>query len=77
MLLDANFILFVLLLFTNFIFCVKRVPLMAWIIAVFTVFIGGITFLNDVNIPANPVTTVMLISVAFISMYFNAKDFRR
>ena len=73
---DMTFILLILLFFACIFLIIKRIPIVSWIVGIFTMFMAIIS-VNDTNIPLQPYTCVLFAFVAIASMFLNTMTFRR
>lgn len=73
---DMTFILLVLLFFACIFLIIKRIPIVSWIVGIFTMFMAIIS-VNDTNIPLQPYTCVLFAFVAIASMLLNTLTFRK
>lgn len=75
-LLNENFILAIVLLILCVFLCIKRIPLIGFIVGIMTMFISVTIFINDVDLPANPVFSVMIGLIGILTILLNALKFR-
>ena len=69
---DFNSLIFVILLVSNIILCIRKVPMFAFSFGFLTVAITGMVFMNDVII--NVYFSYLLIVVAVSCMIINGID---
>jgi hypothetical protein len=72
---DFNCLLFVILLVSNIVLCIKKVPMVGFIFGFLTIIITGTVFMNDIII--NVYFSYFLIAIAFSCLLINGLDFRR
>lgn len=67
-----TFIVAVLLLFFNFILIAKRIPIVSFPVAVFTIWVTATKFVSDTTIPVHFEFSLFLILMAIINIFANA-----
>lgn len=70
------FILLILLMMINLILMFKSIPIFGIPIALFTIFFSGMYFVFDVDIPANPITSIFVVFIAVAQFYTSFKFVR-
>lgn len=71
------FVVAILFLFLNLLFCFKKVPLVAIIIGLYTWYITAMVFIGSSSIPVQPYFSFFLLLVSTTSMLINVLDIRK
>jgi hypothetical protein len=72
---DFNSIIFVILLVSNIMLCVIKIPMFGFAFGFLTITITGFVFMGDALI--NVYFSYLLIVIAFMSIIINGLDFKR
>jgi len=69
-----NFVILILLLFINLILIYRPIPILAFPVMLFTLYLYATQFINDSNLPMQPYFVIFLMIISVAGLVVNALD---